>query len=309
MAVSPRHWKPLQAFFESLNPYGSAEPLLKLEYDDHDENGRLLDLWFYGISAKRYVLYRIVEGEPRIVEEGWSSHGLGHLLHGNSEDKDEEIHGKWEKELWFRIIKCACGELSEDKLCEEYSGEYAVAKYAVTKPSLHRRLRGINRRKEISKQIKPFNFVLVGQAAESGRDGEPINPITRFTKGSEKAPFQPFIDYNTGKRYPGGNQLYWKPLSTTVRDYLNHAESKFRNGQRTGKMKRRHLYIQIAHIHYIGKEADEIEETEVLGVSDRCYVQYQKISSKGRLGPTGLSRVSHVSSLSVRRHLGFVSVV
>ena len=100
MAVSPFHWKPLQAFFQSLNPYDSAEPLLKLEYDDRDENGRLLDLWFYGISAKRYVLYRIVNGEPSIVKDGWSSHGLGHLLHGNSEDEDEEIHDKWEKELW-----------------------------------------------------------------------------------------------------------------------------------------------------------------------------------------------------------------
>ena len=34
--------------------------------------------------------------------------------------------------------------------------------------------------KEISKQIKPFNFVLVGQAAESGTDGEPIHPITKI---------------------------------------------------------------------------------------------------------------------------------
>jgi len=275
MAVSPRHWKPLQAFFESLNPYGSAEPLLKLEYDDRDENGRLLGLWFYGISAKRYVLYRTVNGEPRIVEDGWSSHGLGHLLHGNSENEDEEIHDKWEKELWLRIIKCANSELSEDELCEMYSGEYSVSKYAVSKPNLHRRLRGINRRKEISKQIKPFNFVLVGQAAESGRDGEPIHPITRFTKRIEEAPFQSFIDYNAGKWYPGGSQLCWKPLSTIVRQYLNHPEAKFRNAHQIGNMKRRHLHVQEGRIHYIGKEADEIEETQISGVSEDSYVGYR----------------------------------
>jgi hypothetical protein len=277
MAVSPRHWKPLQAFFQSLNPYQSHEPLLKLEYDDRDENGRLLDLWFYGISAKRYVLYRIVNGEPSIVEDGYSSHGLGHLLHGNSEDEDEEVHDKWEKELWLRIIKCASGELSEDKLCEEYSGECAVSKYAVTTPHLHRRLREINRRKEISKQIKPFNFVLVGQPEEASDTGEPIRPITKFTKRPDEAPFQPFIDYNTGKRYTGGSQLYWKPLSSMMREYLDHPESKFHNGAHTGKMKRRHLHIQKKdQIHYIGKEADQIEQTEILGVGDKSYVEYGK---------------------------------
>lgn len=276
MAVSPFHWKPLQAFFQSLNPYQSSEPLLKLEYDDRDKTGQLLDLWLYGISAKRYVLYRIVNGEPRIVEDGWSSHGLGHLLHGNSEDEDEEIHDRWEKELWLRIIKCASGELSEDALSDEYSGEYAVTKYVVTTPHVHRRLQEINRQKDICKQIKSFNFVLVGQPEELSDTGEPIHPITRFTKRIDEAPFQPFIDYNSGKRYSGGSQLYWKTLSTIVREYLNHQEAKFRSGGQAGKMRRRHLHIQEGQIHYIGKEADEIEEIEILGIDERSYVEYRK---------------------------------
>jgi hypothetical protein len=125
MAVSPFHWRALQAFFQSLNPYDSTEPLLRLEYDDRDEKGQLLDLWFYGISAKRYVLYRIINGEPNIVKDGWSSHGLGHLLREEKQD-NEGVGDKWERELWVKIIKCANGDLSEDDLCEEYSGEYAV---------------------------------------------------------------------------------------------------------------------------------------------------------------------------------------
>jgi hypothetical protein len=198
------------------------------------------------------------------------------LLHGNSEDEDEEIHDKWERELWLRIIKCANAELSEGELYEEYSGEYAVSKYAVSKPNLHRRLREINQQKEVSKQIKPFNFVLVGQAAEFGPNDEPIHPITRFTRKTEEAPFQPFIDYNSGKRYSGGSQLYWRPLSTIVHEYLNHPETKFRNGQQTGKMQRRHLHIHRGRIHYIGKEADELEETGILGADDESYVEYRK---------------------------------
>jgi hypothetical protein len=276
MAVSPRHWKPLQAFFQSLNPYGSAEPLLKLEYDDRGENGQLLDLWFYGISVKRYALYRIINGEPSIVEDGWSSHGFGHLLHGSKEE-DEAVRDKWERELWTGIIKTAYSKMSEDELCEKYLDEYALSRYAVTTPQLHRRLREINRGKDMSRQIKPFNFVLVGQPEELSDTGKPIHPITRFTKRIEEAPFQPFIDYNTGKRYASGSQLYWKPLSTIVSEYVNHAESKFRNGHQTGKMKRRHLHIQKkGQIHYIGKEADQIEQTEILGMDDESYVEYRK---------------------------------
>lgn len=272
IAVSPRHWRALQSFFQPLNPHESSEPLLKLEYDERDENGHPLDLWFYGISAKRYVLYRIVNGKPSIVKDGWSSHGLGHLLH---ENRDDEAGDKWEKDLWTRILQTAYRKMSEEALCEKYSGEYAVREYVVTKPGLHRRLREINRDKDVSKRIKPFNFVLVGSPVEVGEGNRPIHPITRFTKQIQEAPFQPFIDYNTGKHYPGGSQLYWQELSSTVRDYLNHAENKFRNGAESGKMKRRHVRVLEENIRYIGKEADQIEETEILGVSEDSYLEYR----------------------------------
>lgn len=273
MAVSPRHWKPLQTFFQSLNPYDSSEPLLKLEYDERNENGELLNLWFYGISAKRYVLYQILNGEISIVDDGWSSHGLGHLLHRNREE-DEDTRNKWEKELWTGIIEVALGKSSEQELCERYIGEYAVSRYTVTKPSLHRRLKAINRGRQIAKQIKPFNFILVGSPQEMSDTGEPIHPITKFTNHVDEAPFQPFTDYNTGIRYPGGNQLYWKTLPEIIREYVNHPESKFINGTEQGRMKRRHLLIREENVKYLGKEANEIEETEILGVTDESYVEY-----------------------------------
>jgi hypothetical protein len=133
-------------------------------------------LWSYGISAKRYVLYRIITGEVSIVEDGWSSHGLGHLLHGNREE-DDDTREKWEKSLWAGIIDVAVGKLSEDEFCEKYAGQYAVSRYVVSKPNLHHRLRGINRNRELAKQIKPFNFVLVGYPEEISDGGEPIHPI------------------------------------------------------------------------------------------------------------------------------------
>jgi len=59
-----------------------------------------------------------------------------------------------------------------------------------------------------------------------------------------------------------------------VREYLDHPESKFENGEKQGRMKRRHLHIEEDGIQYIGKEANEIEDTEVLGMSENSYVEY-----------------------------------
>lgn len=79
---------------------------------------------------------------------------------------------------------------------------------------------------------------------------------------------------HTGKPYPGGSQLHWRQLSTMIREYLNHPESKFENDDKLGRMKRRHLHVAQGQIGYIGKEVNEIEETEVLGLPEDSYVSY-----------------------------------
>ena len=80
---------------------------------------------------------------------------------------------------------------------------------------------------------------------------------------------------HTRKRYSNGTQLYWKPLSGVVYEYLNHPESKFRNGEQSGMMKRRHL--RMTKIEYIGKEANEIEEAETFRVSRDSQAKYTEI--------------------------------
>lgn len=69
-------------------------------------------------------------------------------------------------------------------------------------------------------------------------------------------------------------ELYWRKLDKTVEEYIDHPESKFKNGDKTGKMKRRHLVVN--KIVHIGKEANELEETEVFGVTEDSYVVYGK---------------------------------
>jgi len=223
------------------------------------------------------VLYRLNEnGEPIPVK--WSSHGLGYLRHEKKDDED----GGWERGLWTGIISAANGKVSERQLCEKYADQYAVSKYTVTSPTLHRRLTQINRKEAYSKQIKPFNFILVGQPTETGTNERPIHPITKFTTRIGEAPFQSFIDYNTGKRYSLDTHLYWKTLESVIHDYLNHPEAKFANADSAGKMKRRHLFIE--KVKYIGKEANELEETELLGLGKDAYVEY--LPAVTRVGKT-----------------------
>jgi len=44
------------------------------------------------------------------------------------------------------------------------------------------------------------------------------------------------------------------------------------DGDRSGTM--RHLHLNVKSIRYIGKEANELEESEVLGLDDETYVEY-----------------------------------
>jgi len=264
MAVSRFHWKKLQQFFEPLNPM-PGEPFLKLEDENKDEHGNPRQLWFYGISAKRYVLYYLDErGEPVPVK--WSSHGLGHLLHSKEND--------WEKQLWINILRYALGRITKEQLLEQYGSDYAVAKLALTNPSLLGRVGAINEENYIS-QPRPYSFLLVGSPTMLDRSGKPIIPVTPFMREYERAPYQHFVDAKSGKHYKVATELYWKTLKNTVEEYIDHPESKFENGQRCGTMRRRHL---CAHsICYIGKESNELEETEVLGLDDETYVEYREL--------------------------------
>ena len=106
----------------------------------------------------------------------------------------------------------------------------------------------------------------------TGKKDEPIIPITPFTTNASLAPYQPFTDAKTGNLYKDATQLYWQTLDKTVDEYIDHPESKFENGSSIGKMRRQHVQLKLAI--YIGKEGNELEETEVLGLDEDTYVQY-----------------------------------
>jgi len=147
-------------------------------------------------------------------------------------------------------------------------------KHLRTKPSLLRRVKAIKKRRSANQRIRPYNFVLVGSPTMFTRRAKPIVPITPFVRPCDLAPFQSLIDASSGKPYNRNTEVYWKKLDTAVEEYVDHPESKFRNGDRTGKMHRRHLFVEQDGIKCIGKDSNEIEETEILGVADETYVEY-----------------------------------
>lgn len=259
IAVSLKHWKKLQEFFEPLNPFNTSDTLLKLEKENYDDKGELVDLWFYGISAKRYVLYSLVRGKSDPVK--WSLHGLGHL----------ETEDGWEKEFWKNILRHAHGQIYTDELLSKYSNQYAVSKFRVSTAHVLNRIRALNKDKSYSNQVKPFNFLHVGQPATTNQKGESIHPIT-FYGDPKIAPYQPFVDYRTGKMYTEYSEMHWQTIHSSIENYMNHPESKFMNGQDTGKLYRRH--VKTHKIRYIGKESNELEHTEMFGVDDDTYTRY-----------------------------------
>lgn len=229
----------LMSFYELLNPYDKnlVSDLLKVE----EKN-----ILFYGISAKRYVLYRIDQSGNFIIEDdNYSLHGLGHLT--NPFGKNIK---NWQKEVWLDILKLEYKQIGLDDLLGKYRNFYGVSRFTVTTPNLMNRFRTLNKGKEYNEILKPFSFFLI--AFSNMKD---IKPIASFSRDPQTMPYSKFINYKTGELMKG--QQYFKSLADELLSYVNHPESKLKGN--TGVLERRHIVVD--KIVCIGKEADKIEES------------------------------------------------
>lgn len=257
--ISPEHVKLVQSFFKSINPYSVNVEMFKVE-DDKDEK-KLHDVWFYGISAKRYVLY---DYDDIITIRKHSAHGLGHLV-----DVDE-------KQWWQDILSIHYKlEFNESK----YSNKYAVSQLTVSNYDIYKRFAKLNDKKALNKMIKPFNFITVGSGYKTDSETrEPIIPMMPYVEKSKihEVQYMEFLDYKTGKSYPNEDSMdskeYWKPMSEVFSDYISHNDSKSEG--EIGLLRRRFLTINSDSIHYIGKESNELETSDVVGVSLDDTIQY-----------------------------------
>ncbi|WP_236622702.1 hypothetical protein [Methanococcoides methylutens] len=136
-----------------------------------------------------------------------------------------------------------------------------------------RRFKGFNAGREWNDQIKPFNFYLVGfQAVEE--DGNAVKPLAPYSNDPQKVVYEPFIDYETGYLKEGSH--YFKPLSRTIGQYVEHPEHKF-NGE-VGILERKHVHAD--GVVYIGKEANNIDEQELDVKQAQVFVDVEEVKRK-----------------------------
>ncbi len=261
--VSPRMAKTVQDFFRSLNPYDYEIDMFKIEAAD----GRSLDnVFFYGISAKRYCLYEIDPiDDIKILKH--SSHGLGQsILSLSTED---------EKEFWKDILKHQYGFLKWEDIQDKYGGRFVARQLSITTPNVLGRFAEYNRAKNMKRMIKPYNFLAVGEGyridEQTGEAVIPMLPFTRDKRDLEIVPYKPFVDYKTGKIFEDDTHLFWKPLSELFLQYIQHNDQKYVGD--VGVMQRRDVVID--DVEHVGKESNNLEESEVFGVQDEYYLRYE----------------------------------
>jgi hypothetical protein len=181
---------------------------------------------------------------------------LGHLLSPFGKNKD------WYKIVWEDILKLHYGILTQEQFIRKYSNLFSISQLTVSTFELMKRFKRLNKGKPYEKQIKPFNFFLIGIGNK-----DYVKPISPYSDNPQEIVHKPFIDCKTGKILKG--LKYWKSLSDTLLEYVNHKESKL-DGD-VGILEKRHVFVD--DITYIGKETNNIEETGILDLPN--YTTYQ----------------------------------
>ena len=244
--VSPNKVKEIQNFFKPLNPYSVNVEMFKIE--DDDNHNPLDNIMFYGISAKRYCLYKIDNGEIDILK--YSTHGLGHL---------KDIDGK---QIWKSILT---------KDFKEYSNRIAISQITISKPSILNRFRKMNSGKPYDKLIKPFNFMLIGSEKND------VIPCLPYRKDYNGLQYEKFVDYksNTSSdRLPLPSTEYWYTLDDVLTQYVMHNDNKFDYVDKIAHRK----HVIADRIRYIGKESNNLDEVSVFGIDEDSYLEYENLN-------------------------------
>ncbi|MGI0046644.1 MAG: hypothetical protein ACREBB_05590 [Nitrosotalea sp.] len=272
--VSPDHVRLVQEFFKPLNPYSEDVEMFKIE-QDKDTNKVFHNVKCIAISAKRYVLYDYDDITGEIIIYKYSLHGLGHL---------KGIDGK---QIWKDLILIYHHPERRQEILSKYGNKSAISQITITNYSTLQRFDGINKNRPYPKKIKPYNFATVGTACRADpHTKEPIIPfLSEMGKDKyDEIPYMEFLDYKTGRKYPHEDSLepqyYWKSMESVLGGYIDHPESKLEGD--AGVLKRRHLTINLDSIRYIGKETNELEESDVVGVSKENTVEYVNQQKKIR---------------------------
>jgi hypothetical protein len=253
--INPKYVQALRDWFQPLNPYNVDIDMFKVE---------MADVWFYGISDKRYCLYDLDSNTGKFIIRKWSLHGLGYMLVEG--DRDE-----WGKQAWTDILTANYRPEKLPGIRAKYVRQPCAYRQSITTPEISKRCGG----------LPPFNFIIRGVGRQLDNEtGERINPVIPFVSPKDKRfkyiVYQPFYDPRTGKKYTEGTESYWKTMDDYLfgddngyEGYADHPEYKL-DGD-TGRLKRKHIVITQDMIVHMGKESNNWEKRKTDGTSRGDY--------------------------------------
>jgi hypothetical protein len=285
-----RRAEAVRAWFEPLNPYsetkGSILQLEKVNFPVGQDGveAQLRPTNCLAISAKRSVLFDRDENGRPVIRKA-SAHGLGHILPPYPDPErpariDRIGVELWQEEPWLAIIDAFdAGHPDEvDFTGMRNFDEPAASRYAATNQTLLKWFETYNGSVEARDQVWPFNFLLSFQvksriemaavdpdalSSPAWRRRHP-NPASRYSSDLLKDR-PPVFDRKTGEPIP---RSWLKSYGRTVVRHHLHSELKFSGGadDQRGLLRRRQ--VEAWAVIPIGKEADNLEEREVLGDDD-----------------------------------------
>ena len=108
--------------------------------------------------------------------------------------------------------------------------------------------------------------------------GSKINhviPCLPYSKDLKGIRYEKFVDYKTdtaSDRLPLPSPECWYTLENVLTQYVRHNDNKF--DYIDGIAHRKHIIAD--RIRYIGKETNNIDETNITGLNDGSYTEYKK---------------------------------
>jgi len=289
---------------EPLHYYGIAAKRYALCNVTGDRRVRLRRYSEHGLGYLLSPLAHERDGAELVPPEPDESDGQTVLVTPGSGQQ-------WIAELWQRIIE---GVLAGCRNVPQFpwSGLPALGRFSISQPALFKLAQGWNTvrdgRKRIAKpiaeQVKPTNFLLVAYLdtgtliREAYREPhgnlrgiQPIRPVAPYDPNPENWPRLPWRDLHTGepvrltwskKRTYSVSELPVQTYGDVVARYLRHPEAKADGGDGAGVLQPLHVVVTDPHqIRTIGKEANRIEEVQVLGLQGDTYLRYEDEAAKG----------------------------
>ena len=127
----------------------------------------------------------------------------------------------------------------------------------------------MNSGQQYEKQIKPFNFMLIGSEINH------VIPCLPYSKNISGIEYMPFTDYKSSLKsdaLPFPITAYWHTLEDVLTSYVRHNDKKF-DYDNEGIAHRQHIIAD--RIRYIGKETNNLDETNITGLNEDSYLEYE----------------------------------